>query len=1367
MRYRKTLSRGSNPIEKGYRRKRRPPTSRNWIEYLRNRPDLLEPLCQSETGGLHSVDREQNVVDHHVELATPASRNACHEIVFCSEDFQKNENGDLRNRGTSREEVSPSTRTAAAVLETNHPRDDSDDTDKWIEKEPDFELHRTDDPGNVEVCPDRNAIHTVDSREVGIPMLSSATMSMADNTILREGHAIRKTFHLRSCEGIEEPISREKRDVEYLRANLDRIRKFMTPWTNILGLVIVCGSVRYKVSQYNALRTLLKWGTNTCDLPSYSSIQRTIFPHVLRSCFPKSSVNRFIVDISKAKTAFQTFQQFPEELQQQSLERRAPVRFTLPSEWAKLDVLMCPIYDRMFGQGHEKDSIELSEIVRDRAAVVSAGEFIFVSYKQRPVKAFTGAAVQFDIAFADPRDALYDGFNSENFIGGYHVQGHRSGGCTMRGIIAAVWCVGSAIRNTTSCKEALQKTNGTVKCLIQKLSKALPPSKNGGHKLAVAKNRRKGNRINRKQKRQNNFASPIEQDLILPGDIACIIYPSQSETFGAFAVVIVHRYWRHTGVRSVKLLVVKTMGLDETLEDYDRRDASDTLQREDVIGLHDVVGQVRLDCNRDGDLENASGRSVRKVPKSNRIGTLDDGTPYVVYRMLLYSDDFQPLSLKCPQGSAGGFYMLPLGLSPRDRTSRASTRLIGLTPPGVSMNQLMLHIIPDLLKASTEGVEGYTPDGESVRIFIDVVGFLGDYLESTHTVDLLGHRANAPCTACSLRKYKGGECSSLGYSSLLHASNSSVLRTGERHLALRESGIDDEDCNLLGMFGNERVDSKTCPLLVLQCELEKVRSYIRKADHGGPVVTGLFDPYRSNLVAPDHLLSGLAIDVMGLAFDILPSTEWKQRMDQMICSALAENGLVRQKSVYNVSKGNLHSMSLSATFCTLLCCVPVYRCIMKAILTMGPSQKRVLQAIETLHKLISLTYWWPQRGVDPPEDFNYFKQGDISSLYTADLQELAKSYVVQVNVLCGEVEAARKRMDKPNLHRMLELYFHTLPAFGHARHFMELVLENAHQPLKRCITNSNHHNAQVFAVTHCLGNDWQGRVSLLYQGLQRSREDGERYKKGLRRLLIGSFLDDVRMGDAEIRNVLEEADQIVNSILVEPLVGMLRSENNVCKLKSDTVVWYTVGNLQKKDIGVVPTGPNASVDVHMLHTHAIIILRMYYSEYGVGENWKFFIRSRAKRVRKLDFGHQGQNSTSHECISTGCVVQTLISRECIEREDRLLFPAERGILVHAFFAVLGVIEREEEEFPWVVAVRCSKSEKMLRTMPNIGPNDIQLLYLTEKVRRISVFHACHESDIWGCAVDACSKLLKHKGNIFSGEWFHWFDRKSGYPPRIG
>jgi hypothetical protein len=49
-----------------------------------------------------------------------------------------------------------------------------------------------------------------------------------------------------------------------------------------------------------------------------------------------------------------------------------------------------------------------------------------------------------------------------------------------------------------------------------------------------------------------------------------------------------------------------------------------------------------------------------------RAGYLEDGSRYVVHRVLLYCDNFQPHSSNT--GSYGGCYMLPMGIPPAKRS---------------------------------------------------------------------------------------------------------------------------------------------------------------------------------------------------------------------------------------------------------------------------------------------------------------------------------------------------------------------------------------------------------------------------------------------------------------------------------------------------------------------------------------------------------------------------------------------------------------------------------------------------------------------------------------------------------------------------
>ena len=89
------------------------------------------------------------------------------------------------------------------------------------------------------------------------------------------------------------------------------------------------------------------------------------------------------------------------------------------------------------------------------------------------------------------------------------------------------------------------------------------------------------------------------------------------------------------------------------------------------------------------------------------------------------------------------------------------------------------------------------------------------------------------------------------------------------------------------------------------------------------------------------------------------------------------------------------------------------------------------------------------------------------------------------------------------MHRLLELYAHTLPAFGHVRHLNELLFESAHQPLKRAMLRSNHNNPQLSAVRTVVLNHWQARLALDVRavGAPRSEWDESTCRYFLRRLV--------------------------------------------------------------------------------------------------------------------------------------------------------------------------------------------------------------------------------------------------------------------------
>lgn len=61
--------------------------------------------------------------------------------------------------------------------------------------------------------------------------------------------------------------------------------------------------------------------------------------------------------------------------------------------------------------------------------------------------------------------------------------------------------------------------------------------------------------------------------------------------------------------------------------------------------------------------------------------------------------------------------MIPMNLPPCDRRSRSEVGTISVTPSGLSTNRVLETIIPDLVKESTEGLQGMLPSGRRSESF--------------------------------------------------------------------------------------------------------------------------------------------------------------------------------------------------------------------------------------------------------------------------------------------------------------------------------------------------------------------------------------------------------------------------------------------------------------------------------------------------------------------------------------------------------------------------------------------------------------------------------------------------------------------------
>ena len=136
-------------------------------------------------------------------------------------------------------------------------------------------------------------------------------------------------------------------------------------------------------------------------------------------------------------------------------------------------------------------------------------------------------------------------------------------------------------------------------------------------------------------------------------------------------------------------------------------------------------------------------------------GILSDGTRFLIYRFFLYSDGFNKHKSMSDTRSICGCYLMPVGFDLNYRKSSASARVLTLSQGNQDINDVLAHLVDDIVLGVTEGVEGIDPYGRQVRIFLDIISNVGDYPAASACGDLMGHTANAPCSVCAFGRRKG------------------------------------------------------------------------------------------------------------------------------------------------------------------------------------------------------------------------------------------------------------------------------------------------------------------------------------------------------------------------------------------------------------------------------------------------------------------------------------------------------------------------------------------------------------------------------------------------------------------------------------
>ena len=213
-----------------------------------------------------------------------------------------------------------------------------------------------------------------------------------------------------------------------------------------------------------------------------------------------------------------------------------------------------------------------------------------------------------------------------------------------------------------------------------------------------------------------------------------------------------------------------------------------------------------------------------------------------------------------------------------------------------------------------------------------------------------------------------------------------------------------------------------------------------------------------------------------------------------------------------------------------------------AILTVLPTSLKALDLFDrhpakrliiNFHRMFSFAFWWPSLSHDGHSAWKLV-HGSHMGMYHRMLQILAANFVKAVNEYNKSYPGLAFQVDKPNIHRVLELFQHTVPLFNHLVFICELVFESAHQPLKYFLSRNHTLGSHIYAVQLVLAKDWLVRLSCLwniYSDINETTSDRHHAFMGLVMLLAGRNTLSVDWRIMEASSTLNDLREHIEHIL--------------------------------------------------------------------------------------------------------------------------------------------------------------------------------------------------------------------------------------------
>jgi len=492
-------------------------------------------------------------------------------------------------------------------------------------------------------------------------------------------------------------------------------------------------------------------------------------------------------------------------------------------------------------------------------------------------------------------------------------------------------------------------------------------------------------------------------------------------------------------------------------------------------------------------------RGWKNFPTPPILGTLagEANERYAIYRCSLYVDGFRT-------GSSGisynGIYLQPLSIPPRCRNDAGSSRVICAVPPGVSLGEVMRYIIDDYIAQVQTGSIVVDATGQRRRVFVDIINLVGDTPGMNAFIDVLGSSGRSPCHRCNYRALPRNVLPSRFVGQPGNWCEAASRRSAERHIAIRESQVPNDVYQFLGMKANP--PPACLSLYYWRDQLRAVSDFIPRTTDNLPVVSPSFDPHASVAIGGDHVIGNHLGDVFAAAAHSLPPTTARQQFLSAIRGFVREKALPTDNMMFpgeSVSSGTQFGGKSLIThkYILLPFVAQSYDVASNSIAEDIETEYRdkISDLLHTLTTFIGQNWASPHTPPFLSSTHIEFSQGAFARYWEAlrevlevpdAMAELFTNNQGEVEVVTGGGNEYRliydtiREVDKPNLHRFFEYTIEQIHFWSHPCWLGELTLERTHQRLKTVMRKSNKKQEHLLMMNAMRFNDWQGRLTGLY-----------------------------------------------------------------------------------------------------------------------------------------------------------------------------------------------------------------------------------------------------------------------------------------------